>query len=433
MKSVIDLYRELESLPKGYISKKKIKGKTYFYLQFVKNNKIYSRYIKASELSQIIFLLKRRKKIENEIRHLRKRNSSLTLSKNAVALNGFVMMGDEKVAQYQNGNLVEINRKKAPLYLVRTGNIEEYLKSRTLDLTRPNARILLKTLNIQDKEKIIALYAHGATISDNYWFKALGSKLKYHDIYFSNDQYSDLALKGKIIPLRQLGSPSPELTAIGSFEKCWKIINNEWWLYKAGQEDNIFSELFSAKFAELLGIPSAIYEYDSGYIRSKNFADKLNFEPMFAICGDNEEYDFVFAKLLEISPTIAQAYINLLIFDAITYNVDRHNQNYGLMRNKKTGEIISLAPNFDNNMSLFAYNHTLNQDVKNDGLIKLLVAFLTKNPKAQKLFKNIRLPDITKKDLLAILNAIPIKRDNTLIISFILNRLYYFKKMQDNL
>lgn len=433
MKSAIDLYRELESLPKGYISKKKIKGKVYYYLQFIKDGKICSRYIKNDELNHIILLLKRRKEVEKEIRNLKSKHSPLILSKNAVNLNGYVMMGDEKVAKYHDGVLVEINRRKAPLYLVRTGNIEEYLKSRTLDLTRPNARILLKTLNIQDKEKMIALYAHGATISDNYWFKPLGSKLKYKDISFSSDEYSDLALKGKIVPLKQIGSPSPELTAIGSFEKCWKIINNEWWLYKSGQEDNIFSELFSAAFANLLGIPSAIYKYDNGYIRSKNFADSLNFEPMFAICGNNEEYDFVFTKLLEISPDIAQSYIHLLVFDAITYNVDRHNQNYGLMRNKKTGQIVSLSPNFDNNMSLLAYNHTLNLDAKNDGLVKLLVTFLIKNQKARESFKKVKLPNITKKDLLIVLKAIPIKRDNELIISFILNRLNYFKEMQINL
>ena len=32
----------------------------------------------------------------------------------------------------------------------------------------------------------------------------------------------------------------------------------------------------------------------------------------------------------------------------------RISQNYGLLRSRKTGEILSLAPNFDNNMALIS-------------------------------------------------------------------------------
>ena len=40
--------------------------------------------------------------------------------------------------------------------------------------------------------------------------------------------------------------------------------------------------------------------------------------------------------------------------DTIIFNMDRHTQNFGFLRDIDTGEIISLAPNFDNNVALIS-------------------------------------------------------------------------------
>ena len=45
---------------------------------------------------------------------------------------------------------------------------------------------------------------------------------------------------------------------------------------------------------------------------------------------------------------------DILFMDALVFNVDRHTQNYGLLRSRETGEILSMAPNFDNNMALIS-------------------------------------------------------------------------------
>lgn len=38
--------------------------------------------------------------------------------------------------------------------------------------------------------------------------------------------------------------------------------------------------------------------------------------------------------------------------DVLCFNVDRHTNNYGILRDRESGEIVSMAPNFDNNMGL---------------------------------------------------------------------------------
>ena len=46
---------------------------------------------------------------------------------------------------------------------------------------------------------------------------------------------------------------------------------------------------------------------------------------------------------------------DMLVFDALTYNEDRHFGNFGLLRDNHTGKITAPAPVFDNGISLFNY------------------------------------------------------------------------------
>ncbi|NCA95589.1 MAG: hypothetical protein EOM74_01275 [Methanomicrobia archaeon] len=430
IKSAIE---QLNLLPKGYISKKVIKGKIYYYLQYLDNGKIISKYVPRLDLPIIEKQIAKRKELERFLK-LNKKNNPFRLRKNHQSLTGYLMNEDQICAKINDGVLVYINKKTAPLYLIRTGDIASYLAHRILDLSRPNARFLLKQLGIDEKkEEFIALYAHGATIQDHYWFKARGSSKKYEDIRFDNDLYADIALEGKILQLKGLGSPSPEFTNIGSFEKCWRKIDGKWWLYKDGKKDEIFSEYFVCMLAKKIGMPVAEYELDGDYIRSLNFADKYNFEPMFAIADNNENYDFIFRLLFQIDEEIARQYVLLLWFDAIVYNIDRHNQNYGLMRNRKTGKIISLAPNFDNNMALVAYNKTLDQVPEKEQFLNAFVKFIEGNPQAKNLYTNSELPVLTKGIIEQIFDNIPIKVEKEKITQFILNRYTYLHKKRVNL
>lgn len=426
--SISEILKELETLPRGYISHKIIKGKEYFYLQWLENGKIQSRYIPRNEVNALEMELNRRKELEKILKETNELFPShpRVISAREKELTGYLMSEDTVVATYKKGSLTYINDKLAPTYIVKTHNLDEFLKSRCIDLSRPNARALLKLLGIQDKNELfISLFSRGVCITDNYWFKPLGSKLNYKSVCFDNDLYSELSLNGRIPQLRTLGSPTPELTNIGSFEKAWKLINGEWWLYKKGNEDQIFSELFVYHFSTLMNVPSARYEYIDGDIRSKNFADKYNFESMFQFLGTNENYEDVFNVLLKISKEIAKQFVKLIWIDTIVYNVDRHNQNYGVLRDKETRQYISLAPNFDNNMALLSFNQELTNNSNKDSLMKFFVDLINKNDKAKKLFNEFKNTPLHIDRLNDIFDLIPIKRDRNKISKFIICRYQY--------
>lgn len=433
MELIEDIIGKLNKLEDGYLVYKIRNGKKYCYLQKRVGSTVTSTYIREDDIQMVEDNLLERNYYESILKRKMSEGKNMPIpSKMAFNLTGDLMMENVVAASFENGELTYLNEEICPLYIKRTKSIEGYLKLRTIDNTRTNSRLLKKALGIKEEDKM-SLYAYGASITDNYWFRAKHSKLKYEDICFDNDFYSDLALKGQLIIYPKSPKLTPELTTPGSYEKCWKKVIDDWYLYKKGSSEEIFSELFCYLFAKSIGVPTAEYEYYEGYIRTRNFADTYNFEPMVSIASDNDDYEHVFECLCMIDETLAKDYIRLIYFDTLINNIDRHNENCGLLRDKKTGEIIGLAPNFDNNLALVSRTMTLNTDAATDGFVKLFVNFIKNNHKAKELFGQIELNRITRSAIIKCFDQIPIKADaeiEDMIIKYILNRFEYLKKLQ---
>ena len=58
-----------------------------------------------------------------------------------------------------------------------------------------------------------------------------------------------------------------------------------------------------------------------------------------------------------------QEFIDMLVFDAVILNEDRHFGNFGLLIDNQTNKIIAPAPIFDNGLSLLCY--AMEDDFKN--------------------------------------------------------------------
>ena len=300
-KRIAELEKELAESINGYISRKVIKGKERFYLQWTENGKLKSRYIKAGELEQTRALVERRKSLQAELKKLKATPDgvkSYNLKRKAVRnmqnITGTLMSEDCVIATVKNGVITDADERLLPLYLKRTGNIEGWLASRAIDSHRTNSRLLKRALRLRTTDDIAtALAVNAATVTDRYWFKPEGSSAVYEDIRFKENYFAELALRGDPDSFSRKPSRTPELTNTGSFEKCWKLIAGEWWMYKSGNKEEYFSELFICKLCEKLGLPTAHYELDGRYIRSKDFTNgaAVNFEPIRALVDDDEDYE----------------------------------------------------------------------------------------------------------------------------------------------
>lgn len=337
--------------------------------------------------------------------------------------NGYVMSADKQVVRIENGLVVNIDKQFAPLHFVNGKDFTSWLEGRVIDSHRANSRLLKKVLRLANRDDAnTALAVNAVTITDNYWFKSDDENLTWNEVKFNENVFDNLALKGDPDSFNQKPSRTPELTNIGSFEKCWRLLDGKWWMYKSGNNNQIFSELFIYHLGNALGFNMAKYEYDNGYVKTKDFTDgKVNFEPICSVMGDNEGYSDNFNYFMTLSKDIAVDYLKMLYLDSICYNMDRHTNNYGLLRDIETGEIISLAPNYDNNIALIANGYPSDVSREKDGILRFFFEFLDNNGKAKELFKSLEIPVITKEMIIDCMDKIPVKIDSEFIIEFILN------------
>ena len=334
-----------------------------------------------------------------------------------------ILSGETLVAVWQDGKLTVVNEALLPLYLKKIQNADPWLETRAIDSHRANSRLLKKALRLVEKDDIsTVVHVNGATITDNYWIREIGSNLAYIDVKFSDDYFSNLALKGNYDSFNRAAnskrSKTPELTNVGSFEKCWKLRNGKWRMYKKASHDEMFSELFVYELGCALGMNMAIYERGEGYIKSLDFTDgaSVNFEPASSFMGDNEDYIDVVKALETICPDAIPDYIRMIFLDTICTNPDRHTNNFGLLRDVKTGELIGFAPNYDNNMALISRGYPSKPGAK-DMLISLFNELMDEYP-------NYRtyIPNVTETTAREVLEKLNMKVKSQVVVDLVVGR-----------
>lgn len=274
---------------------------------------------------------------------------------------GLVMSGDIVVASIENDKVTVIDKEKCPYFLIyQSDNIQDWLADRAFDSTRGHSRTLKRVSNLIAKSDAeIALRFYGATITDNYWVKTSEKdSLTYDDVRYKTDQLFLLALNGDSSDLNHKPEEikSPQFTVSGCLEKGWSLENGQWVLYKRDNPVEQFNELFVSDVSNALGVESVVYLPTASGVKSANFADKYNFEDMKGLIGEDgyADYSAVYDKIrVMFGEKAAIDYVKLIYVDAVCCNQDRHSKNFGILRDSKTGAFVSLAPNYDYNLSLF--------------------------------------------------------------------------------
>ena len=342
-----------------------------------------------------------------------------------------ILSGNKLVAVWKDKRLTVIDRALLPQYLKKSANADLWLSTRAIDAHRAHSRILKKALRMKERDDVATvLRANGVTITDNYWVRSIGSDLTYEQVRFDADYFkkkssksiATLSLSGSSrsfnVVAENSSAPAAELTNVGSFEKCWKNIDGKWWLFKAANHNEAFSEVFISKLCGVLGISCAVYESaGTGIVRTLDFTEgKTNFEPALTFMGEDEDYENVITALKELCPSAVPDYIRLIFLDALVFNPDRHTANFGLLRDKKTGEFLSLAPCFDHNMALISNGYPEGK-TKKDLLITLFLDVMNAHPE-YKAF----LPGVSEEKIEEALCMTGMKVRNNLIIRYLMDR-----------
>ena len=265
----------------------------------------------------------------------------------------------------------ENSKHLLPLGMTVDGDgVLSWLNSRFLPSNRANSdRVLFGYGLTHNNIPGIIQLCKGLSLNDSYWITDSDFKGKFADYnLFENSFYKALSLiaytgYGSMKPSGF--SSSPEFTTNGMLRKGWRRIDGKIKLYKGGTSgaantgNEPYSEFYAAQIAEAMGLDHVPYTLSkwkgSLCCVCELFTDiDHSFVPMWRFCKTKSIKE-VAEYLRNLGEDYFKAFCDMMIFDALIYNTDRHLNNFGLMVDNKTTQPYAFAPIFDNGLSLFNF------------------------------------------------------------------------------
>ena len=366
---------EISSLPKGYISTKTIRGSLYYYHQWSENGKKMSKYLSEEELIELNKLIKKRQELEQELKALKRgyESSFVLMHKNIAVIdlyfdNEGYIKSIGSVYSIEHLPLGSVNEKGN----IDSNGLSSWWNDRSIPLSRSGIKEVIEKLNINNPQTLL-IKCLGLSLSDQYWIKPKDRDIKWEDVnFFDNDFSEDVGklLFGKPITNKDMNLSSPDNTSVGNLKKRWKIINGKRMMIKGGSNpfrQEPYNEVIASKIGEVLDLDCIKYhlvEIDGyPYSECEDFVNKdedlIPADQIRKTLKKNNSESNYF-HLLRCAETLNikgfKEYLDrLLVFDFIIANEDRHFNNFGVIRNATTLDFISPSPIFDSGAS-FGFN-----------------------------------------------------------------------------
>lgn len=257
-----------------------------------------------------------------------------------------------------------------PIYGFKT--FPEWVSSRTKILCRKDAEDFLADLGMDTKDALIEV-THCVSLHDSLWVKRLDEDLSWEDVSPFRVDYSEVVstytLEG--LKIGQNGDTyfSPVIGTDGSFPHSWKMAEEGVKFLKAGSAytnpsmyagREPYSEYYASVIGRSLGINCVDYTIRN-YLRWDGKLDVIT----ECNCFTTEEVGSVTARKLgitsysdlieyakELGEVSYNTVLDMLFLDCLLLNTDRHFENIEFLMDNDTHEILSVAPIFDNNLSM---------------------------------------------------------------------------------
>ena len=209
----------------------------------------------------------------------------------------------------------------------------------------------------------------GLSLNDSYWVTDENERKTFSQVNLYENRFSqilaNIAFTGDGSSVRSSFASSPEFTTNGMLPKCWRRIDGKVCLYKGGTSgaSNSGCEPYSEKYAWIVGkqlgfnvIPYRIAKWKGSLCSvCEIFTSKdTSYIPVGRIVRAGG-----MAAVRKYYETLGPEYVNalneMIVFDALICNTDRHLGNFGLLVDSRTNRIISPAPLFDHGNALFNF------------------------------------------------------------------------------
>ena len=245
-----------------------------------------------------------------------------------------------------------------------------WLSSRVIPKNREFVDQILSRSGLSHNDTIgIIQLSKGLSLNDSYWIVEEGLRGKFASYNLYENSFSRtlalIAYTGYGSTTHKGFTSSPEYTTNGMLRKCWRRINKKIYLSKGGTSGAAnagkepYSEFYAAQIAERMGLKHVNYGLSQwkGLVCStcELFTDiNTSYVPIHKFLPN-----CTLTKAVEYLKSLGDSYYDefadMMIFDALVCNTDRHFGNFGLLVDNATNKPIALAPIFDNGLSLFNY------------------------------------------------------------------------------
>lgn len=278
--------------------------------------------------------------------------------------------------------IVNVNEDKKYLMPIdckcESDSVKSWLKHRIIPANRAYVQNFLARSGLNEKDVIgIINVCKGLSLNDCYWvvdssFEGKFSKYNLYDNRFSR-VLALIAFTGTGSYARSSFRSSPEFTTNGMLAKCWRRENGKVILYKTGTEGfansglEPYSEYYAFQIARTMGISAIEYNLSKwkGHLCStcELFTDK---DTAFVSAGrmlQGKSIEEVISFYQKLGKKYYESFVDMIVFDALIYNEDRHLGNFGFLVDSHENKIMKCAPLFDHGLSLFCYG--MKDDIDN--------------------------------------------------------------------
>ena len=249
-------------------------------------------------------------------------------------------------------------------------HISKWLQRRTIPKNRAFVRTFLAKCGLSTNRPISIISASkGLSLNDSYWVVNEDFEGSFEQYNLYENRFSQIlayiAFTGYGSSIRSSLMSSPEFTTNGMLPKCWRRVSGKIVLYKGGTSgasnagNEPYSEFYASQVAQAMGINAISYGLSKwkGILCStcELFTSKETaYIPVGRVVtkGGMKAVQEYYRSL---GPDFEKAFRDMLVFDAVICNTDRHFGNFGLLINSKTNQISGPAPLFDHGNSLFNY------------------------------------------------------------------------------
>ena len=277
--------------------------------------------------------------------------------------------------KYNFKNIQILNKDLLPTTFPTSGNTSElkkWIEKRRIPKNRQNMLDILnyelESLDLKSNNLMNYIdISYGLSLNDSYWIVPDdGKEYLWKDYNLYQNKFNS------ILPFIALGKKvetkntneikiSPEYTTEGMLAKCWNIIDGKICLLKKSTEWNdkeIYSEYYMGQITEIMGFEHIKYDiidyYGDIVSCCQLFTDEnIGFIPMEDCLERKDKFKTDISLLKVVSQIYPREKLaDLMLFDSLIYNTDRHLRNFGMLIDNNTKKILKPAPIFDNGNSI---------------------------------------------------------------------------------